>query len=203
MRRGRVHDRIHVFAVGVEAAGKGQVAAHDLAGKDIAGIDGVVGKSQAAHAPAAAGRSASHARSDIAGSAGQEQQEGESILAAPWASPRDEEVIAADERRLAGLGYKQELRRGMGAFSNYALSLSIICILAGGVTSFHQGLRAWAAPLSDLGWPLVCLFSLAVAATMGQVASSFPTAGGPHHWASILGGRGWGWTTGMAQPPRE
>src|SRR5207342_980360 len=54
----------------------------------------------------------------------------------------DEEVIAADERRLAGLGYKQELRRGMGAFSNYALSLSIICILAGGVTSFHQGLSS-------------------------------------------------------------
>ena len=46
-----------------------------------------------------------------------------------------------------------------------------------------------------LGWPLVCLFSLVVAATMGQVASSFPTAGGLYHWASILGGRGWGWTT--------
>lgn len=34
--------------------------------------------------------------------------------------PGDEEVIAADERRLAGLGYAQELRRGMGAFSNDA-----------------------------------------------------------------------------------
>jgi len=107
----------------------------------------------------------------------------------------DEEVIAADERRLAGLGYKQELRRGMGAFSNYALSLSIICILAGGVTSFHQGLSSVGGAAFGLGWPLVCLFSLAVAATMGQVASSFPTAGGLYHWASILGGRGWGWTT--------
>src|SRR5207249_7935838 len=29
----------------------------------------------------------------------------------------------------------------------------------------------------------------------GQVASSFPTAGGLYHWASILGGKGWGWTT--------
>lgn len=109
--------------------------------------------------------------------------------------PGDEEVIAADERRLAGLGYKQELRRGMGAFSNYALSLSIICILAGGVTSFHQGLSSVGGAAFGLGWPLVCLFSLAVAATMGQVASSFPTAGGLYHWASILGGKGWGWTT--------
>lgn len=39
------------------------------------------------------------------------------------------------------------------------------------------------------------LYSLAVAATMGQVASAFPTAGGLYHWASILGGKGWGWAT--------
>jgi len=30
---------------------------------------------------------------------------------------------------------------------------------------------------------------------MAQVASAFPTAGGLYHWASILGGRGWGWGT--------
>ncbi len=107
----------------------------------------------------------------------------------------DEDVIAADERTLRSLGYKQELRRGMGAFSNFAISLSIICILAGGVTSFHQGLSSVGGAAFGLGWPLVCLFSLAVAATMGQVASSFPTAGGLYHWASILGGKGWGWAT--------
>jgi amino acid transporter len=107
----------------------------------------------------------------------------------------DEDVIAEDERTLRSLGYKQELRRGMGAFSNFAISLSIICILAGGVTSFHQGLSSVGGAAFGLGWPLVCLFSLAVAATMGQVASSFPTAGGLYHWASILGGKGWGWTT--------
>src|SRR5881409_3735995 len=83
----------------------------------------------------------------------------------------------------------------MGGFSNYAISLSIICILAGGVTSFHQGLSSVGGAAFGLGWPLACLFSLAVAATMGQVASAFPTAGGLYHWASILGGRGWGWVT--------
>jgi amino acid transporter len=107
----------------------------------------------------------------------------------------DKDVIAEDERNLRSLGYKQELLRGMGAFSNFAISMSIICILAGGVTSFHQGLSSVGGAAFGLGWPLVCLFSLAVAATMGQVASSFPTAGGLYHWASILGGKGWGWTT--------
>src|ERR1043165_7501416 len=87
-------------------------------------------------------------------------------------------TLAEDERTLKSMGYAQELARRMSGFSNFAISLSIICILAGGITSFQ-----------------VCLFSLMVALTMGQVASAFPTAGGLYHWASILGGKGWGWIT--------
>ncbi len=45
-----------------------------------------------------------------------------------------------DDATLRRLGYEPELGRRMGAFSNFALSFSIICILAGGVTSFHLGL---------------------------------------------------------------
>jgi len=109
--------------------------------------------------------------------------------------PDQGHLVSEDERTLGRLGYRQELLRGLGAFSNFAISMSIICILAGGVTSFHQGLSGVGGAAFGLGWPLVCLFSLAVAATMGQVASSFPTAGGLYHWATILGGRGWGWAT--------
>jgi amino acid transporter len=105
------------------------------------------------------------------------------------------ETLADDLRRLAALGYPQELARRLGGFSNFALSLSIICILAGGVTSFHLGLCSVGGPAIGLVWPLVGLFALAVAATMGQLASTFPTAGGLYHWSAILGGRGWGWAT--------
>src|SRR5438094_10463500 len=111
------------------------------------------------------------------------------------ATPRDDGPPDDDVRALNALGYAQELARRMGAFSSLALSLSIICILSGGVTSFHLGLCGVGGASVGLGWPLACLFSLAVAATMGQVASAFPTAGGLYHWASILGGRGWGWVT--------
>ena len=86
----------------------------------------------------------------------------------------------------------------MGAFSNFALSFSIICILAGGVTSFHLGYCGVGSAAIGLGWPLGCLFTLAVAMTMAQVASAFPTAGGLYHWAAILGGRGWGWGWAVA-----
>ena len=100
-----------------------------------------------------------------------------------------------DEQLLRRLGYEQELARRMSGFSNFAISLSIICILAGGITSFHVGLGSAGGASIGLGWPLVCLFSLCVAATMAQVASAFPTAGGLYHWGSILGGRACGWIT--------
>src|SRR4051812_21392489 len=111
------------------------------------------------------------------------------------AEQNDTRQVAEDVKTLHALGYAQELLRGMSGFSNFAISLSIICILAGGITTLHLGLSGVGGAAIGLGWPLVCLFSLAVAATMGQVASAFPTAGGLYHWASILGGKGWGWAT--------
>jgi amino acid transporter len=103
--------------------------------------------------------------------------------------------LTEDERTLHRLGYAQELHRGMSAFSNFAISFSIICIVAGGVTSFHIGFCSVGGAAIGFGWPLFCLFSLVVALTMAQAASAFPTAGGLYHWASILGGKGWGWMT--------
>jgi amino acid transporter len=100
-----------------------------------------------------------------------------------------------DIRTLHKFGYAQELSRVLSGFSNFAISFAIIGILLGGVTSFHVGYCSVGAASVGVGWPLVCLFSLCVAATMGQIASAFPTAGGLYHWAAILGGRGWGWVT--------
>ncbi len=107
----------------------------------------------------------------------------------------DLEIQTNDVRRLNEMGYAQELARRLGGFSSFALSFSIICILAGGVTSFHLGLSSVGGASIGLGWPLVAIFALVVAATMGQLASAFPTAGGLYHWAALLGGRGWGWAT--------
>src|SRR4051812_25089840 len=104
-------------------------------------------------------------------------------------------ALTDDEQTLRRLGYKQELSRRMSPFSNFAISLSIICILAGGITSFQYGFCSVGGASIGLGWPLVCLFSLTVALSMAQVASAFPTAGGLYHWAAILGGKGWGWVT--------
>jgi amino acid transporter len=115
--------------------------------------------------------------------------------APPAQSRTIDEVLAEDTRTLHSFGYAQELLRRMSGFSNFAISFSIICILAGGLTSFALGFNSVGGAAIGLGWPLSCLFSLFFAMAMGQVASAFPTAGGLYHWGSILGGKGWGWLT--------
>ncbi len=100
-----------------------------------------------------------------------------------------------DADELAKLGYSQELLREMGAFSNFALSFSIISILTGGVVLYGHGLKYGGPLVMTLGWPLVTLATLTVAASLAELASAYPTAGALYHWAALFGGRGWGFLT--------
>src|SRR5436853_7248104 len=106
-----------------------------------------------------------------------------------------EETIQQDVRDLHQLGYAQELFRSMGGFSNFAISFSIISILTGAVILYDYGL-AWAGTAAVLiGWPLVTVFVLLIAASMGEIASAYPTAGGLYYWASRMKNKNWGWWT--------
>ena len=110
-------------------------------------------------------------------------------------APSREETIRKDVADLHRLGYAQELFRSMGGFSNFAISFSIISILTGAVILYDYGL-AWAGTAAVLiGWPLVTVFVLAIAASMAEIASAYPTAGGLYYWASRMKNKDWGWWT--------
>src|SRR5688572_27790410 len=111
------------------------------------------------------------------------------------APPSRNEIIDQDVRDLARLGYAQQLFREMGGFSNFAISFSIISILTGAVLLFGYGLKFSGPIINTVGWPVVSLFTLCVAASMAELASAYPTAGGLYYWSLRLGGRGWGWIT--------
>jgi amino acid transporter len=83
----------------------------------------------------------------------------------------------------------------MKAFSNFAISFSIICILSGGINSFAQATSGVGGAAIGIGWLVGSAISLVFALGIAQIGSAFPTAGGLYHWSSILGGRGWGWLT--------
>jgi amino acid transporter len=100
-----------------------------------------------------------------------------------------------DKQHLHKMGYAQELARRMSGFSNFAISFSIICILAGGITTFPVALSAGGGFSVVVGWFFGGIIAMIVAFGMGQIASAYPTAGGLYHWGSILGGKAWGWAT--------
>src|SRR5438067_7256723 len=109
--------------------------------------------------------------------------------------PTRDQVLEQDARDLARLGYAQQLFREMGGFSNFAISFSIISVLTGAVLLYGYGLKLAGPVINTVGWPVVSLLTLCGAASMAQLASAYPTAGGLYFGAFRLGGRGWAWLT--------
>jgi amino acid transporter len=105
-------------------------------------------------------------------------------------------LMDEDERRLAELGYKQELNRSWSGFSNFAISFSIISILAGCFTTFGVGWNNGGPAAIAWGWPIVAGFILIIGLCMSELVSAFPTSGGIYWWASKLGGAKAGYYTG-------
>src|ERR671931_486872 len=89
------------------------------------------------------------------------------------------EIQDRDERKLAELGYKQELARAWSGFTTYGQAWN-----NGGPIAI-----SWA-------WPIIGMIILVIAFCMSELVSAYPTAGGPYWWAAKLGGPAWAWVTG-------
>ncbi|KAI8806310.1 amino acid transporter [Cladochytrium replicatum] len=92
--------------------------------------------------------------------------------------------MSDDEKILSALGYKQELRRELSSFSNFAVSFTIISILTGlnglfGLTTGGPAVIIW-------GWFLVAVMSTMVAMSMAEICSAYPTSGGLYYFAAQL-----------------
>ena len=112
------------------------------------------------------------------------------------AAGQDRESATSEEALLRRLGYAQVLYREMGGFSNFAISFTIISILAGCLTSYYIAFNYGGPVAVTWGWLLVGAFSILVSMAMGEIASSMPTAGALYYWSSKLGSPAWGWFTG-------
>jgi amino acid transporter len=104
--------------------------------------------------------------------------------------------VKEDVQRLHELGYKQELTRAWSGFTNFAISFTIISVLAGTFTTFGTAWANGGPVVISIGWPVICGFVLLVALSMAELTSAYPTAGGPYWWAAKLGGPQWSWYTG-------
>lgn len=103
-------------------------------------------------------------------------------------NPQGKTAVGDEERLLASLGYKQELKRTWSGFSNFAISFSVISILSGCFTTFSQAWNNGGPIAISIGWPLISFLILIIGLCMSELASAYPTSGGIYWWASKLGG---------------
>src|SRR4051794_35808769 len=111
-------------------------------------------------------------------------------------SVTDDPNLDADAKRLAEMGYSQDLSRSWSGFSNFAISFSIISILAGCFTNFGSGWNNGGLVSISWSWPIISVFILIIGFTMSELVSAYPTSGGIYWWASKLGGARAGFYTG-------
>ena len=86
--------------------------------------------------------------------------------------------------------------RSWSGFQNFAISFTIISILAGCFTTYGQAWNNGGPVAISWGWPLISIPILIIGFCMSELVSAYPTAGGIYWWASKLGGAAWGWFTG-------
>ncbi len=104
--------------------------------------------------------------------------------------------LTDDEKHLAKMGYSQDLHRSWSGFSNFAISFSIISILAGCLTNYGAGFNNGGPVAISWTWPIISAFVLLIGFTMSELVSAYPTSGGIYWWASKLGGPAAGFFTG-------
>ncbi|KAK7896934.1 hypothetical protein LTR67_004822 [Exophiala xenobiotica] len=87
---------------------------------------------------------------------------------------------------LAKLGYVSELPRNLSMMSILGLSFAIMAVPFGLSTTLYITLTDGQSVTILYGWLFVSLISLAIAASLAEICSVYPTAGGVYYWSAML-----------------
>ncbi|KAJ7534879.1 hypothetical protein O6H91_12G008200 [Diphasiastrum complanatum] len=94
--------------------------------------------------------------------------------------------IDQDERRLNQLGYRQEYRRVMSPFQQWAYTFSYTAPL-GFITGYYGYMYSYGGPVTIFwGFLATTLGTLCMAFAMAEVISAFPTLGSVYYWVAQL-----------------
>ncbi|BGP10988.1 hypothetical protein JCM10049v2_006882 [Rhodotorula toruloides] len=91
-----------------------------------------------------------------------------------------------DKKRLAALGFDEELSRDYDFFASWGISLCNIGGLPGTVLGVLTALEAGGGSMYAIAWPLSGLFMISLAAVLGEMASTWPVAGAMFTWVFRL-----------------
>lgn len=102
------------------------------------------------------------------------------------------ESVSEDTKRLALLGYTQEVKRIFNGFTNFGLTSSMISILLGIIPLYSFSLDAGGPAVMVYSWIIVGLMTLLLVSSLAEICSAYPTMGALYYWAFRLGGPEWG-----------
>lgn len=103
------------------------------------------------------------------------------------------EAVNQDIHELENIGYEQELRRSFSLVSMIGFCFSILSCWAAISGTLTEAMENGGPAALVWGWLGVSIFSLFVAASMGEICSSYPVSGGQYSWVLLLGkGTKWG-----------
>lgn len=91
--------------------------------------------------------------------------------------------------------HERELKRGLGLFSSFALSFSIISVTTGLFANYAMGLQS-AGPMFVWTWLIVGVGQALVAGVMACLSRSIPLSGYAYQWTRRLAGERLGWWAG-------
>ncbi|KAJ5887801.1 hypothetical protein N7495_007842 [Penicillium taxi] len=91
-----------------------------------------------------------------------------------------------EDVRLEDLGYEQELKRSFGLFSMIGFSFSIVTSWTALSGVLVVGITSGGAPVMIWSFLAVSIITLAVAASMAEMCSQWPVAGGQYSWVAAL-----------------
>ncbi|KAK0224642.1 amino acid/polyamine transporter I [Armillaria nabsnona] len=100
-------------------------------------------------------------------------------------------VNAADEARLAALGYKQEFKRAFTPLEVFGIAFSIIGLVPSISSVLFYAIPNGGGPAMVWGWAVAGIFILCVALAMAELASSAPTSGGLYYWTYSFSSPRW------------
>ncbi|KAK2769876.1 hypothetical protein FQN53_005833 [Emmonsiellopsis sp. PD_33] len=104
---------------------------------------------------------------------------------------RSGSVDVSADAALAKMGYKSELPRNLGMMTVLGLSFAIMAAPFGLSTTLYINLTDGLCVTILWGWVFVTLISIAIAASLAEICSVYPTAGGVYYWSAMLSTKEW------------
>ena len=104
-------------------------------------------------------------------------------------------ALESDDARLESLGYKPQLNRALGLFSNFAVAFTYLSPMVGIYSLFILGVGTGGPAYVWLTWiPVIGM--LFVALVFGELASHYPVAGAVYQYSKFSVGPKYGWFVG-------